>query len=401
MGIKELFQLRTKTPNEDVAVPSANDRKIGETYQQWGTRWAGQTNATIEALHTALQVVILQQRKEQSANQALQNKAKVNIETEIEDLITQKAQHENSILELNERITSLENEKRQKQFEIERVKDSDSTNKIATINYYIGLTITLILAFYLFIFYSSASYQAFFGNDSSLDTGQAIFYPHAYEDALNMGAGPFLLILLMPVIFLGRGFLIHQFTTISNGITKYAKILLLYIITFIFDGLLAYEISEKIYNQWCLNQIQDQPPYSIDMAIESPAFWVIIFSGFIAYVIWGLVFDFTMDSYNEMTSNSKTIQRFQNENKIISEQIETIKPQISKIKGLIFDIDGKINTLQHNINNKIHLNIDEIIHEVNNFFNGWVAFMSLAGKTDAEKTIAQTTKENAIKTIKN
>ena len=194
MGIKELFQLRTKTPNEDVAVPSANDRKIGETYQQWGTRWAGQTNATIEALHTALQVVILQQRKEQSANQELQNKAKVKIETEIEDLITQKAQHENSILELNERITSLENEKRQKQFEIERVKDSDSTNKIATINYYIGLTITLILAFYLFIFYSSASYQAFFGNDSSLDTGQAIFYPHAYEDALNMGAGRFFLI---------------------------------------------------------------------------------------------------------------------------------------------------------------------------------------------------------------
>ena len=42
------------------------------------------------------------------------------------------------------------------------------------------------------------------------------------------------------------------------------------------------------------------PEYTISMAFQSVNFWMIIFAGFIVYLIWGFVFDFIMESHSKM-----------------------------------------------------------------------------------------------------
>lgn len=174
--MRNIFSLKTKsiekeTP-DDVQLSS---RRSNETYQQWGTRWAGQTNADVQALRPALQVVILQQKKEQAGDQQLQEEEKLKKRNEIAVLDAQKESQQNNLSMISSKIDSLETEKNDKQSEIDAIKASDNKNNIATVNFWIGLFITLLLAAYLFIFYSSASYSAFFRAGDSLDTGSAIF----------------------------------------------------------------------------------------------------------------------------------------------------------------------------------------------------------------------------------
>lgn len=400
MGLKDIFKLSSKgsaISNENA--PNSNEKQVEQTYQDWGVQWAGQTKATISALQTALQVVILQQKKDQSQDKQKQEDIKNKQQRDVTKLEATKKQHEQTLLDKKNSITDLESKKEDKSDELEKSKESNPKSNIATVNFWIGLSITIILAIYLFLFYSSASYQAFYGNEDSIETGNAIFYPHAYSDAFKLGFGPFLFILLMPVIFCGLGFLIHQFTISSNGIWKYFKIFILYVVTFIFDALLAYEISEKMYNFWAINQPFECPPYSLDMAITSAAFGIIIFAGFIAYVIWGLVFDFTIDCYEEKNSNSKTIKRLQNEINNISNKIEQKKLDISDIKSKIISIDGEIKALQHQIDSTFSYDSNEIKKEINNFFNGWIAYMSLAGKTNDEKAEATKVKDEIIENL--
>lgn len=175
---------------------------------------------------------------------------------------------------------------------------------------------------------------------------------------------------------------------------------MLYVVTFIFDALLAYEISKKIYDVWAMNQIMDQPPYTMEMAFSSPEFWIIIFAGFIAYVIWGLVFDFTMDNYAEMTSNVKTIARIKNEIERIVQKLNNLHAQHAQITNAIVKIDGKIETLRNELEHNVTYNTDQIIQEVNNFFNGWIAYMTLVVKPEDEKENARSVKELAISIFK-
>lgn len=46
-----------------------------------------------------------------------------------------------------------------------------------------------------------------------------------------------------------------------------------------------------------LKKVYGDPNFSISYALQSPSFWVIIFAGFVSYIIWGLVFDFVMKEH--------------------------------------------------------------------------------------------------------
>ena len=94
-------------------------------------------------------------------------------------------------------------------------------------------------------------------------------------------------LIAVPFVFLGLGYILHML----NRETKksWSKVVGLYVVAFVFDFILAYRIEEHAYNS---TKTLTSPPFNIPIALASLDFWMIIFAGFVTYVIWGIVFDF-------------------------------------------------------------------------------------------------------------
>lgn len=398
MGLKNLFSLKSDIQNTTQPAQVAlevNIRKPGETHAQWGTRWAGQTTAANTALTPALNCVILAEKNDQKNNKQLQENNRNNIQSQIQINENNKKAEQNKITSSEGKIEKLQKKINEKSEQINKLKEGNSKRPMATVYFWIGALLSTLLALYLFIFYSSASYSAFFRTDDTMDVGNAIFYPQAYSDAISTSIEQFLLILLMPVIFLGLGFLVHQYTK-KQGAGKYLKVIALYAITFIFDALLAFEISEKMYLP-----TPEAPNYTMSMAFESPNFWIIIFAGFIAYVIWGLVFDFTIEAYSEMTEGAITIKRLQKEIDEDNANIQAEQNKITSYNNNITDLDNKISNLRWQLDNTAGFDMGLIKLAVNEFFKGWIGFMRQLALPEHELKDAQAQLNSVLASLEN
>lgn len=368
--------------NPNITLPSNTSSNLSADvskydYRQAGVEVAGKSGATANALAPALDAVILKEKERMKHDAKLQEEAINQKKTEIE-------QRRNEIASNNEKITN--EQKRIEQLEKQKadIKEGQGSN-MPKIQFWIGFVIVVALAIYLFVFYSSASFSAFFRDSDTLDVGNAMFYSQAYAEALNESFGEFLLILFMPVIFLGLGFLIHGFLT-QEGKVKYVKVAGLYFVTFIFDALLAFEISEKLYSPTL-----DAPNYTMTMAFQSPNFWVIIFAGFIAYVIWGLVFDYTLDQYDESHRHSHQLH-------VIDHQIQVAQNNISALKQNNSTLNNKIAALQSFIRSgSTVILLDPILQALTQFYNGWIQYMNIRGLNPNDCKTTYEAKVDALK----
>lgn len=397
--IKSLFQ--TKDSNGNISHLSAtisypsNTKEFSETYHAWGVRWSGNAGANHTALSPALQSCYTQNVNEQNSNQALQQQNQQNLQSQIE---TKKGERDGEKIKLENKQrekSRLKDEINGYQNKIDDIKSNDGTNIMAKVNFSIGALITLLLATYLFVFYSSASFSAFFGNNNISGAGDAILNPHCYAEAINNGIGQLSLILLMPVIFLGLGFLIHQFGESEKGWVKYLKIGSLYLVTFIFDALLAFEISEKVYEYTVLSN----NPYTVSMAFNSPNFWIVIFAGFVAYVIWGLVFDFTLQHFDNMNTHTKEISILEEKIKKLKVRMDTIDAESDRIQLKINSLDTEIACLNSQLQNQNIIDKNVLKNALSDFFTGWIAYMNLAAKSQTEKDLASETYNQFISQI--
>ncbi len=157
--------------------------------------------------------------------------------------------------------------------------------------FWIGLVFLVPLSFYIFIFYISTAYSAFFKEfDPNVSLFHTIFEAKALNKALEAGWLEAGFVALIPFVFFSLGYLIHMFWSRKKW-SGYIKVAILFIVTFTFDAILAYLIDEKEYN---FNKSFNSPEFSISHAFQDPTFWLIIFAGFVSYIVWGLVFDMVM-----------------------------------------------------------------------------------------------------------
>lgn len=394
--ISNLFS--TNRPITKSASPT-DVRLADETFTEWGCRWAGASGATNAALATSLQSIYTQEKHAHGLDEQMQNRLKKQKENELSQLeADRQISHNNkeALLHQNDRLADLIEELKQQKNDI---KGETNEKQVARIHFFIGLFICIALAIYLFVFYCSASFSAFFRTQNTFDEStNTIFYPYAIRDAFDQGFLSVLLIFLLPVVFLGLGFIIHQFSQ-QNGVVKYLKIGALYLITFIFDSIIAYEISEKVYNYLALQSPYEMDPYSFKLAFTEPGFWIIIFAGFIAYVIWGMVFDFTMDSYSNMTSNATALKKINDQIEDKKQKLETNHQQITDLENDIAKQTEKILALQRSIDNgETLVDLNRIKNSLSQFFNGWVTIMPLIGQKD-NLSEAQRIYENFCKSL--
>ncbi|RXP60888.1 ABC transporter permease [Lutibacter sp. HS1-25] len=231
---------------------------------------------------------------------------------------------------------------------------------------YIGLSLLVPITIYLFVFYISASYSAFFKEFSDDSLTAAIFDANALTEAFKASWLEGVLIITIPFVFLGLGYLIHMMQK-SKSVISIIKLVGLFMITFCFDGLLAFIIEKKIYD---FNRTPTTPDFNFSIAIREPEFWMIIFAGFVVYLIWGLVFDFIMKEYDNLDKINVFIRSKKDEIKNLYTQKNKIISTIDQIKKDITDIEGKISELQAKINGFI-FPIKEYLLYHSQYKEGW------------------------------
>jgi hypothetical protein len=357
------------------------------TYQQWGHTQAGKVDASPNGLRPCLQATYVAIRRRVAIDEAAQNERKKPIRQKIADLEAKNTDVDSQIKAAKEKLEAEKNDIKKYRNDIAKIKEhpEDITgDAFVRASFWIGTIIIALLTIYLFIFYSSAAYSAFFKNFTvnNMNIVNSIFDAQAIAKAFIDGFTEAILILTIPAVFLGLGFLIHKFSE-QEGISKYFKIAGLFITTFIFDFIIAYEIVEKIYDIKKQGSFQAMPDMTIEMALQQINFWLIIFAGFVVYIIWGFVFDFVMVEYQKLDrvnhaikSKEKEIKKCEIERKGLNNKIQQLESQkntnIGEIEKLKIELGGVI------------IFVQEIKQELGNFFTGWLSYMKNAGKDQVQ-----------------
>ncbi|RZN83377.1 MAG: ABC transporter permease [Winogradskyella sp.] len=278
---------------------------------------------------------------------------------------------------LEKKVTDINNEIEDLKQACRKVKTNPEdylldVDKKASAKFWIGISFLLPLAAYIFVFYISTSFSAFFREfDPGISLFQGMFDPQALSKAYEAGWLELVFILFIPFVFFALGYLIHMFQEKRGLINKF-KIAALLIITFLFDAILAYLIDEKLYN---LNKTFDSEVFNISVAFQSISFWLIIFAGFVSYIVWGLVFDFVMKEH----ANRDKIKAFIREKK---EAIFEKENKSSKIKAQIIEVENEISGIKTRITELQNI-IDGFILPVMNYkslsaeyFQGWQHYIA-------------------------
>ncbi len=153
-------------------------------------------------------------------------------------------------------------------------------------------------------------------------------------------------------------------------------------VTFIFDVVLAYEITEKIYDLKAADSFNELPKYNFALAFQSISFWLIILAGFVVYIIWGMVFDFTMEAYDNLGEIKQKIKAKEFQLEALDEELDNQKNNIEKIEKENSEIKKRKIRLENEINGKI-IDLEEYKPNLHAFNNGWLEWMH-ANKIDKE-----------------
>lgn len=408
MGLKDIFTTAKPIVTEKIVQPENYDDSIavisGASYTAKGTRDAGLCLGSQQALLPKLQAVYMQLSRYIQQDEMKQNERKSQIKQEISCFETKNANCENQIKAEQEKLTHEEDKIEKIIKEIDNIKENPkiiSGDSFAKTSFWIGLVIIIFLTVYLFVFYSSAAYSAFFKNFTPDDTKitQAIFDAQAVSKAWADGFTELIFILAIPAVFIGLGFLIHKFSE-EKGNIKYLKISALVIVTFIFDFIIAYAIVKEIYNIKIGGLFVEMPPMDIAMAFKEVNFWIIIFAGFVVYIIWGLVFSFTMGEYEKMDKVRYTIKN--KEQKLVEYKADCkkIKDKISTLQTEKNNTHGEIDKLRIQLESYV-LYFNDVREGINNYFSGWVGYLKSTSSSQINIHECEQIKEKFLSELKN
>lgn len=232
---------------------------------------------------------------------------------------------------------------------------------------YVGLALLIPITLYLLVFYISASYSAFFKefNDDSLTA--AIFDANALTNAFGASWLEGLLVITIPFVFMGLGYVIHMVQK-SKGWKSVLRLSALLCVTFLFDALLAYIIEKKIYD---FNKTLNSESYNLKIALGEAEFWMIIFAGFVVYLIWGLVFDFVMKEYENLDKIRVFIRAKREEIANIEKVKMENSGKLREFKQNLANIEGKIAVVQSKIDGFV-FPIKEYLNYHFQYKEGWL-----------------------------
>jgi len=349
------------------------------TYTLLGFRSAQKSQSSPEAIEGYLEIVydkfLTEQKLDEQGVKDRISKLKAEIQQE-------RAKKQDIIAEINaQRINKEHREKDIEELELEKIEIRNGDGETGdTIPFVIGAFITLLLTLYLFVFYSSSGYSAFYG----IKPGSLGFInPNVFADASNKGGGVIALIILFPVIFLGLGFLIHDSLEKNKKLAhenkkkKFTAIITLLFITLIADSFIGYKIAEGVHTN-NFNAGRTEDVWKMSFIFYDINFYLVLILGFVVYVIWGFLLNYVLSHPYLKSENEKIKLLVENINIKISEKRQNLSETVSKIHKLESDnitTENKIEDKQKDIigyeNGVIPINTSSLKSSIGEFMGGW------------------------------
>jgi len=226
----------------------------------------------------------------------------------------------------------------------------------------INLFILLMLTGYLFFFYVSAAYKALYTDfeviaerlANGLGTGSIMPKPAELAEALRYNY----LLFLVPFVFYAFGWAFHIILELKHK-HKFVFLGGLIGITFFVDFLLALLIHNNI------EYAKELMGLATKSWAANPAFYMILFLGFIVYILWSILLD---SLFREWAKRAILI----NLKKIIKHLRDDIKALHNKLvpeEPIRFDIGN----LREDIGTVILGNLKSYIDQ---FTTGWISYLS-------------------------
>lgn len=407
MGLKDLFSSQTEetvsaTTNTTFPILNPNEKQSGETFNHWGIRICGMAQGSNGAFEPYIQNVYNYSYRQQANNVDFQNAEKEKTKSQIkqrENTITQKL---NTVSSNNSLVEQKQNEKNSfhaQKIEIEQ--SGEKRNREEYVKLIIGLVLIIPLTIYLFLFYSSTFYSAFFRDVNTMSTvANAMFDPNAIGNSFSIGGlYQLFFVLTAPVIFMVLGFVLHFFSTQEHW-SKYLKMMVILLVTFSFDCILAFKIGEQLHSFGIL--IGTYPigeTYTIKMALDDLNTWAVIFCGFIVYIIWGLAFSIIMQAYNNLDLNKTLIKDLDRKINECDSNIAQINKASNDLSNEITALQNEITSLQTSLQSNVIVNLEIIKGEMTDFFSGWKLQMQVLECSPNEQSTAQNIFEKTIQSL--
>jgi hypothetical protein len=159
-------------------------------------------------------------------------------------------------------------------------------------------------------------------------------------------------------VFYAFGWAFHILLEIKHQ-AKFVFLSMLIVLTFTVDFLLAMIISNNTENAKALMGLQ-ATPWS-----QSPSFYIILFLGFLVYIIWSILLDSLLREWSkrEVTNNIKKILRH-----LLSE-VKILKSRLIDVSAL----NNKISDYREDASTLMHGNLKKYIDQ---FSSGWIAYLA-------------------------
>ena len=408
LPFSNIFKLKQSEPNESSVSalstfgstfvgPGKDEKLETETYTQYGTRLCGQTFASDFSLRAYTHKVYHDVKKAQMANPQAEQAHAQSLTAQIEDNVSQIAQRENLRQDNKRRIGVI-------QQEIADLKNAIHELRVdpeALVRFRLCVIVLLLLSAFLFVFYSSTFYSAFFRK--FLETGtttasQAMFDPEAFALSWQASITQFLFVCLAPFIFMALGLVLHFFFE-EKGLAKYIKSAAVLVVTLAFDILLAYKIENKLaeveFDKTNTNPL-DTFDHSFLQALTDKDFWIVIFCGFVVYMIWGLLFDKTYTSYIQATSTDRPRRALEAKIADKNAEIKDIEQEDVRLRNEISQIEAENKKLRTQLGSLALWDPVEVRTCLMQFFAGWAGVMPALGKTTDEQQSAKNTFDHEI-----
>jgi predicted nucleic acid-binding Zn-ribbon protein len=388
MGLRSLIQLKTQEPVLKVETEELSEEQRKRTYHECGYRDSSRNMGHPQTLSICLEAIYSKfENEEKELNHKQQELKKPYLEeqhakeSEIKGYQVAIDNANDNINQKDVKNQGIYDSVQELKFEITDIPQNPEiygipAKKGASSKFWIGLVVLIPITIYLFTFYSSVVYSAmekqFTFDDQRWYTPDAIF--RASED----GYQALVTVIFAPFIFIGLGYLIHMFYQKKNWIS-YLKLTGVILITLAFDILLAFFVEKKL---WELNRIDEDAVYGFNEAINSQEFWLIIFLGFIAYLIWGFIFDFVMEEHKEKDKIKNAIRKRNEQIEIHNAQIhdnkakiDELKDSIREIKERISKVRGRIEELQRIIDGTIIPTKEYRLYS-SEYMQGWLTYIN-------------------------